>query len=160
MFINENSMKNKVIIRESKESDSLAVYNLLRIIAELHKNGRPEMFPNLVSKYNAEEVKERLSKEDNGVFVAEICGNTVGYVFCEVITEGSVQTLYIDDLCVDPSYRRMGVARMLMDKTKEYAKQKNCAFLMLNVWEFNESAVDFYENYGFTTRTRHMEIKL
>ncbi|MBQ5838136.1 MAG: GNAT family N-acetyltransferase [Clostridia bacterium] len=149
-----------VIIRESKEEDSLSVYNLLRIIADLHKNGRPDMFPDLVSKYTVDEVKERLSKSDNGVFVAEKEGSVVGYVFCDVIREGTVNTLYIDDLCVDPSARKMGIARMLMDKAKEYAKEKNCAYLMLNVWEFNENAVRFYENYGFETRTRHMEIKL
>lgn len=149
-----------VIIRESKEEDSLSVYNLLRIIADLHKNGRPDMFPDLVSKYTVDEVKERLSKPDNGVFVAEKEGSVVGYVFCDVIREGVVNTLYIDDLCVDPSARKMGIARMLMDKAKEYAKEKNCAYLMLNVWEFNENAVRFYENYGFETRTRHMEIKL
>lgn len=149
-----------VIIRESKEEDSLSVYTLLRIIADLHKNGRPDMFPDLVSKYTVDEVKERLSKSDNGVFVAEKEGSVVGYVFCDVIREGAVNTLYIDDLCVDPSARKMGIARILMDKAKEYAKEKNCAYLMLNVWEFNENAVRFYENYGFETRTRHMEIKL
>ena len=153
-------MENNIIIRESNTSDSKAVYDLLLIIAELHKNGRPEMFPNLVSKYTVEEVRSRLSKEDNGVFVAELDGKTVGYVFCEIIKEGAGTTLYIDDLCVEPSCRRMGIAGMLMDKTKEYAKQKNCAFLMLNVWEFNKSAIEFYEKYGFETRTRHMEIKL
>lgn len=153
-------MKNNVIIRASDASDSQAVYELLLIIAQLHKNGRPEMFPDLVSKYTVNEVKERLSKADNGVFVAEVDGSTVGYVFCEVIKEGTATTLYIDDLCVDPNYRRRGIARMLIDKAKEYAKQKNCLFLMLNVWEFNRSAVEFYESCGFETRTRHMEIKL
>ena len=149
-----------LIIRNSNEADANAVYELLKIIAELHKNARPEMFPNLVSKYTLNEVKSRLAKNDNGVFVAEKEGSVVGYVFCEVIKEGKVKTLYIDDLCVDPSCRKTGIASMLMNKTKEYAKEKECAFLMLNVWEFNENAVKFYENYGFTTRTRHMEIKL
>ena len=153
-------MNKNVIIRESKESDSQAVYGLFRVIADLHKNGRPDMFPDLVSKYTVDEVRERLSGEDNGVFVADLEGKTVGYVFCEVIREGAGYTLYIDDLCVDPDFRRMGIARMLMDKTKEYAKTKNCAFIMLNVWEFNQSAIEFYEKYGFETRTRHMEIKL
>ena len=46
------------------------------------------------------------------------------------------------------------------DEAKEYAKEKNCGFLMLNVWEFNENAVAFYEKYGFSTRTRHMELKI
>ncbi len=153
-------MNEKVIIRVSTEKDAPAVHRLLCIIADLHKNGRPDMFPNLTSKYTEQEVALRLSKPDNGVFVADVNGEVVGYVFCDVIKEGNGNTLYIDDLCVDPSVRRMGIGRLLIDKTREYAKEKNCDFLMLNVWEFNKNAVRFYEEYGFTTRTRHMEIKL
>ncbi len=153
-------MENNVLIRESKKEDSPAVYSLLRVIAELHKTGRPDIFVDLVSKYTLDEVGARLSQNDSGVFVAEYQSNVVGYVFCEVKTEGSGKTLYIDDLCVDQSVRRMGIGRMLIDKAAEYAKQKNCCRLMLNVWEFNKSAVEFYENYGFETRSRHMEINI
>ena len=128
-------MNSNIIIRESKGSDSQAVYDLLRIIADLHKQGRPDMFPDLVSKYTVDEVKERLSNAENGVFVAEVEGNVVGYVFCEVISEGAGYTLYIDALCVDPDFRRMGVARMLMDKAKEYAKDM---LLILKDWQVDD----------------------
>lgn len=151
---------NEVIIRQSEPKDSKAVHRLLCVIADLHKNGRPDMFPNLTSKYTEEEVCKRLSKEENGVFVAADNGEVVGYVFCDVIKEGNGLTLYIDDLCVDSEARRQGVGRMLLNKAREYGKEMGCAFLMLNVWEFNENAVRFYEKYGFTTRTRHMEIKI
>ena len=151
---------NNVIIRNSKISDSSSVYQLLCIIADLHKNGRPDMFPNLISKYTPTEVGDRLSKNDNGVFVAEVDGEVKGYVFCDVVEEASGKTLYIDDLCVDPSSRRLGIGRMLVNKAKEYAKDKDCNCLLLNVWEFNENALHFYEDYGFLTRSRHMELKL
>ncbi len=150
----------EVIIRKSITKDANAVHRLLRVIADLHKNGRPDMFPNLTSKYTVDEVRERLSKEENGVFVAEQNGEVVGYVFCDVIKEGNGLTLYIDDLCVDPEARRCGVGKKLLDKAREYGAEKECNFLMLNVWEFNKNAVEFYEKYGFTTRTRHMEIKI
>lgn len=152
-------MKN-CVVRQSCDNDAEAVYGLLKIIAELHKNARPDMFPNLESKYTLDEVRERLSKEDNGVFVSETDGVVNGYVFCDILTEGCGMTLYVDDLCVDPSARRQGIASKLMDRAKEYAKEKNCRMIMLNVWEFNESALDFYEKYGFTTRTRHLELTI
>ena len=151
---------NTTLIRNSNPNDTDSVYSLLCIIANLHKNGRPDMFPDLISKYTPQEVYERLSKDENGVFVAEQDGRVVGYVFCDIIKEGNGLTLYIDDLCVDPEVRSCGVGRMLIDRAKEYAKEKNCGFLMLNVWEFNENAVAFYEKYGFSTRTRHMELKI
>ena len=151
---------NNVQVRPSTVDDAMIVYDLLKIIADLHRNGRPDMFPNLESKYTLEEVKERLSKKDNGVFVAVNNNSVVGYIFCDIIKEGIGNTLYIDDLCVDPSLRKCGVGTALMDYAVEYAKRINCRQVMLNVWEFNSSAVDFYEKYGFKTRTRHMEIDI
>ena len=86
---------NEITVRNSRVSDTESIYKLLRVIADLHRTARPDMFDGLVSKYTESEVEKRLSNEDNGVFVAEIEGAVVGYVFCEVIKEGSGNTLYI-----------------------------------------------------------------
>lgn len=149
-----------ITIRPASVRDSVAVHRLLGIIADIHRNGRPDMYPNLQSKYTIEQVRQRLSKIDNGVFVADYNGETVGYVFCDIITEGDGLTLYVDDLCVDPQYRKHGIGKSLLDYAAVYGKEKGCRFLMLNVWEFNESAVKFYENYGLKTRSRHMEMPI
>ncbi len=153
-------MNEKLIVRKASAEDAEAVHSLLLIIGDLHRNGRPDMFPNLVSKYDVAQVRDRLSRETSGVFVAECDSAVVGYVFCDIIEEGDGQTLYVDDLCVDPSARRMGIGNALMDRAAEYGRETNCRCLMLNVWEFNSSAVRFYEKYGLTTRTRHLEMKL
>ena len=153
-------MENNLKIRPAVKSDAKDVYRLLRIIADIHRNGRPDMFPDLTSKYTEEEVSSRLYLPENGVFVADIGGEVKGYVFCDIIKEGKGNTLYIDDLCVDPECRCMGIGKALMDYALEYAKEKECSFIMLNVWEFNKTAIKFYENYGFETRTRHLEIKI
>ena len=153
-------MKDKVFIRKASVLDTQAVYNLLLIIADLHKKGRPEMFPDLVSKYTVGEVKERLSKEDSGVFVAELDGNTVGYVFCDVITEGAVQTLYIDDLCVDEKKRGKHIGKKLFEAAIKLAKENNCYNLTLNVWSCNSSAMRFYEAQGLVPQKVGMELVL
>lgn len=153
-------MNQELFIRQSVVTDAQAVLDLLHIIADLHRNGRPDMFPNLVSKYDLTQVKERLSQENSGVFVATLDETVVGYVFCDIITEGDGKTLYVDDLCVSPSARGLGIGTKLMDRAVEYGRESGCRFLMLNVWEFNESAVRFYEKYGLKTRTRHLEKKL
>lgn len=153
-------MNENLSVRKADIGDSEAVLGLLRIIGDLHRNGRPDMFPGLTSKYNLDQVKERLSQEDSGVFVAVHNEAVAGYVFCDIIDEGDGQTLYVDDLCVDPTARRMGIGNALMDRAAEYGREMNCRYLMLNVWEFNSSAVKFYEKYGLKTRTRHLEMKL
>ncbi len=149
-----------VTVRPSHISDADTVHRLLCIIADIHRNGREDIFKGLQSKYTLEQVKERLSKQDNGVFVADSNGSVAGYIFCDIITEGDGKTLYIDDLCVDPAFRKLGIGNALMDYAVSYGKEQDCRMLMLNVWEFNENAVRFYENYGLTTRSRHMEIKI
>ena len=78
---------NEITVRNSRVSDTESIYKLLRVIADLHRTARPDMFDGLISKYTESEVEKRLSNEDNGVFVAEIEGAVVGYVFCEVIKE-------------------------------------------------------------------------
>ena len=150
-------MNYELSVRQSNVNDSEKCHDLLLLIADLHKKGRPDVFENLVSKYTLDEVKERLSSADNGVFVAELNGTVVGYVFCDIIKEGSGITLYVDDLCVHPSARNKGVATALMNHASAYGKEKGCRMIMLNVWEFNKSAISFYENYGFETRSRHLE---
>lgn len=150
-------MNPNLTVRPSGVCDLQIVNKLLRIIADIHREGRPDVFEGLVSKYTSKEVEERLSSPDNGIFIAELNGISVGYIFCDIIKEGKGLTLYIDDLCVEPSARGNGVATALMDYAASYGKAKGCRYLMLNVWEFNSSALAFYEKYGFQTRSRHLE---
>ncbi|MBR4950589.1 MAG: GNAT family N-acetyltransferase, partial [Clostridia bacterium] len=112
-----------VTVRTSNISDASSVHRLLCIIADIHRNGREDIFAGLQSKYTIEQVKERLSKQDNGVFVADINGTVAGYIFCDIITEGNGTTLYIDDLCVDPEIRNQGIGKALMDYAVSYGKE-------------------------------------
>lgn len=145
------------IIRPAVADDADSVYALLLTIAALHKEARPDIFAGIVSKYTPAEVRARLENPDSGVFVAVSDDSVIGYIFCDIIKEGSSKTLYIDDLCVDGSCRRGGVGSALMARAEAYAREKKCNSIMLNVWEFNRTAVMFYEKCGYETRTRHME---
>ena len=153
-------MNQRLIVRKGEFKDSTSVYRLLCLVADLHRDGRPDMFPNLKSKYTLEQVSQRLTEESSGIIIAESDCSVVGYIFCDVIKEGDGLTLYVDDLCVDPSVRCMGVGRALLDYAAHYGKENGCRCLMLNVWEFNKTAVDFYLNYGLETRSRHLEMLL
>ncbi len=153
-------MNETLSIRSAIPKDACHVHRLLGLIADLHREGRPDIYPNLKSKYTISQVAERLSLEESGVFVAELKDKIVGYVFCDIIEEGIGLTLYIDDLCVDPEFRKGGIGGALLDKAAEYGKEKKCRCMMLNVWEFNTSALNFYEKYGLKTRSRHLEMPL
>jgi len=60
-------------------------------------------------------------------------------------------------LAVRSSARRLGAGRALMEATKEWAAERGLDAVSLTVWEFNVSAVEFYEAIGFRTLSRTME---
>lgn len=63
-----------------------------------------------------------------------------------------------DEFCVDKEFRRQGVATELIAFIKAYTKEKGFKRLELNMWEFNQDALEFYEAVGFKTYRRYMEI--
>lgn len=55
-----------------------------------------------------------------------------------------INTLYIDDLCVDQRYRGHHVGRRIYGHVKAYAKTNGFHNLTLNVWSCNPGAISFY----------------
>ncbi|MBR2853332.1 MAG: GNAT family N-acetyltransferase, partial [Clostridia bacterium] len=65
--------------------------------------------------------------------------------------------LYIDDICVDENARGLGVGRALYDHILNYAREKSCYNVTLNVWTCNPGAMAFYEKLGLTPYRVGME---
>ncbi|MCL2517772.1 MAG: GNAT family N-acetyltransferase [Oscillospiraceae bacterium] len=160
-------MNKNVTIRRAEIKDIFEITKILSQIAELHHQGRPDIFKSGTQKYNKEEFENILNDPNRPVFVAVDENDTVlGYCFCMVVQYAKhavfndYSSLYIDDFCVYESYRGQGIGKKIFMEVKEYAKQIGVYNIDLNVWEFNESARKFYENCGFVTQRRRMEMIL
>jgi len=85
----------------------------------------------------------------------------VGYVYAtaEKTPDDLITVPYVsvDELAVDEKYRRSGIGRSLMDHVHNWTREKGLNILQLGVWEFNRSAVEFYEQLGYRTIMRKME---
>ena len=155
-------------IRNAVLSDGERIIALLEQIGEYHHNGRPDIFKSGIKKYNLDNFKEILANPAKPVFSAvdKDSGEVLGYAFCEIMTYKDhpvfrdMKTLYIDDLCVDEKCRGQGAGILLVEKCKEFAREANCYNIDLNVWEFNQNAVRFYEKCGMTMQRRRMEFIL
>jgi ribosomal protein S18 acetylase RimI-like enzyme len=66
--------------------------------------------------------------------------------------------LDIDEFCVDEAFRRQGIASEMIAFIREFAKEKGFHRIELNMWEFNQEALAFYEAAGFQTFRRYMEM--
>ena len=81
------------------------------------------------------------------VFVArEAGGRIVGFCsFWKVLDE-----LHINNLAVQPEYRRAGVARTLLTQVMAEANRLGARRAMLEVRRSNDAARQLYEGFGFT----------
>ena len=83
-------------------------------------------------------------------FAAEADKKLIGYIGIKAfIDEG-----YITNIAVFPEFRRRGVAKALLNKVFEFAKEKGLSFVSLEVRPSNTEAVSLYEKTGFREEGR------
>jgi len=87
------------------------------------------------------------------VFAAQLDDEFVGYIFLNYLPKiGSTNGrgwLFVDDLWVNPHYRRKGIAHMLMAKADTISKELNTVGLRLYVNTDNPGGIVFYEMCGY-----------
>ena len=82
--------------------------------------------------------------------LAEADGRPAGLAlyFFQYSTWISTNGLYLEDLYVEPEFRRRGVARHLMCELARIARDHDCGRFQWLVMRTNESAIRFYESVG------------
>ena len=58
----------------------------------------------------------------------------------------------ITELIVTSKIRSKGVGQALMDKMEEYFKFNNCEYVFVDVFAYNENAINFYNKKGYHPR--------
>ena len=150
-------------VRRAEAGDIPAILNLLVQVDMVHHRGRPDLFKGPATKYNAEELRIICSDEATPVFVcADENDRVLGHGFCILQHSGGPlmaehDTLYIDDICVDENARGQGVGRALYERILDYAREKGCYNVTLNVWSCNPGAMAFYEKLGLVPYKVGME---
>lgn len=153
-----------ITIRKAESNDIPGVIRLLGQVLELHAGLRPDIFIPGTTKYTPQELEEIFRNENTPVFTAVDGGEVVGYAFCILKRQPfstnmkDFTTLYIDDLCVDENCRGRQVGTLLFEYVRQYAKERGCYDITLNVWEGNDPARKFYEKMGMFVKETQMEI--
>lgn len=152
------------MIRYAKEKDIDKISDLLIQVLNIHAEIRPDVFIPGTTKYTRAELITIINDESRPIYVAvDEKDEVVGYAFCilqkQPFSNNMVpfQSLFIDDLCVDQSVRGMHIGEKLFDYVKEEAKRLGCYEVTLNVWEGNDSAINFYKKMGLKPKETQME---
>lgn len=153
--VEEKNSKTDIKLRRAQEKDIKGIGRLLLQVNALHHEGRADLFKAGARKYSDAQLKEIMKEEKTPVFVAvNDIGEAEGYAFCirqshpddSILTD--IKTLYIDDLCVDENARGKGIGARLFSFVSDFARERGCYNLTLNVWSCNPAALRFYERCG------------
>lgn len=145
-------------IRQAEKGDIDGIIKLLRQVANVHHELRPDLFAAGVQKYTRGELEKMLAAQP--IFVA-VNGAVLGYAICEIKrgnhAETAHKTLYIDDLCVDENQRGKRIGSALYAHVVQYARDEGCYNITLNVWTNNERAEKFYASRGLKPQKTVLE---
>lgn len=155
------------MIRPAVEADIPQILGLLRQVAQVHCDARPDLFRgDGATKYGADELRAVITDPQRPVFVFDDGGRILGHAFCvfqrhegeRVMVDAT--TLYIDDICVDESARHRHVGSALYEHAVRFARDAGCHNVTLNVWEGNPDAIAFYRALGMHVQKYGMETVL
>lgn len=151
-------------VRYAERAELARVNEIRAMVNEVHVNGRPDIFrPGFCEALQAH-IYERFDAAASDVIVALMDGVVCGFATVEYVERPmspynlSRRYYHIEEFGVDAAYRRMGVATALIEFCRQEAVNKGFARIELDMWEFNESALQFYEAAGFRTFRRYMEL--
>lgn len=148
-------------IRLATTEDIPQILPLWRNLSDTHGEMEPmfKVVENAETKF-AEYLNLILTKENFSVFVAVDGPIIAGYVIANISETPEVfvirRRLYVQDMIVNPDYRRTGVASKLMDEIMGFAKQQQVEKMDLLVAVKNEKANKFWKAMGFEPALNYM----
>ena len=151
-------------VRRANINDVVNIMPLLSSVTQLHSDNREDIFRNPTLHYSESEIKSFIANDGLNIFVATSETDEItGVLLCKIRVEHNhcvlldSKTLWIEDTCVNQSYRKKGYGKMLLDFAKKFAEDSGCSRMELNVWSFNKNAHDFYANQGMNEQRHVME---
>ncbi len=109
---------------------------------------------------------KEVSDYDGKCFLAIVDDKAVGLIMGTIPSYDEVDYLdykcpsrgEITELVISKSIRSKGIGQELMNKMEEYFISKNCEYIIVDVFAYNNKAINFYNKQGYHNRM-HTVIK-
>ncbi len=156
-----------ITVRHATSADAVAISHLHSALQAYHARALPTFFkqPSAYT-FPPAVVRDLLTKPTNVIFLAEVDGKAVCYLYAdttpaqETATTYALDRLWIHHIEVMPDYQRRGVGKALIDAAKKHAYGESIMTVALSVWAFNQSAIGFFEAQGFVMYNHRMWLRL
>ena len=133
-----------ITIRKATFEDIQAIHDLVRELA-IYEKAESEFVASIEDYQN--DFREGVFKAILAETENKVVGMTLYYM---TYSTWKGKMLYLEDFVVDSAYRRMGIGQLLFDAFVEEAKALGCRLYKLQVLDWNEPAIQFYQKNGCT----------
>lgn len=128
-------------------------------IVSIDKDELDQLHPEYRDKMailDLEEVREWNGKcylaIENDKAVGLIMGIIPGYDEFDYLDYKCPKRGEITELVVSKNIRSKGIGRELMKVMEDYFRENNCEYVLVDVFGYNDKAINFYEKSGYHTR--------
>ena len=144
-------------IRAASASDIPLVLSFIRKLAEYEKLTLEVVATEETlrkSMFGARPVAEAV--------IAYWCGEPAGFAlyFHNFSTFLGRPGIYLEDLFVEPAFRRKGIGKALFSHLAQVAEERDCGRLEWSVLDWNQPAIDFYLSLGAIARAEWTTYRL
>lgn len=105
-----------------------------------------------------------INSDRETAFIAKNHGIYLGFIQLSLrndFVEGTSTTpvLYMEGIYVDPSHRKEGIARRLIETGEKWGKEKGCSEMASDTEINNQLSVEFHQSMGFDEVNRLVTFK-
>jgi ribosomal-protein-alanine N-acetyltransferase len=157
-----------LVTRPAGTGDVPVLCDLYVEFHEFHVRGIPGRLISVdeIATHHRQELRrnlEKIIKEDRSeIFVAEMGNQIVGLAEVYLREDKpdparvSFKHGHLQSLIVTEAARRQGVGRQLVEVSDRWGNEKGAVEMRLDIWEFGEGPLHFYERLGYRTLRRNM----
>ena len=137
-------MKENFIIKEATVEDSEKIGEVFDLYRQFYKKDPDKII-------SIEYIKQRLTNKESTIFFVEKDNVCIGIVQLYVTFDSLElsKKIILYDLFVRYEYRKKGIGAMLMDASKDFAKNNGITGIELSTAISNGTAQKLYESLGY-----------
>jgi ribosomal protein S18 acetylase RimI-like enzyme len=135
----------EIVIEQAKEF-SKEVADAVRSL--IHQEG------NNFQEFTDEDLHEMVESPQSFLFIARHVptGKIAGMIMAMIYRIPYVRKAYLDDLVVDESFRKMGIATKLLEHAISVSREHKVAYIMFTAHQSRVASNTLYQKLGFKTR--------
>lgn len=146
-------------------NDFDAVNSVVKEGQDEHSEALPHIFKKVDQVMPDTYFRELLEDPNCEILVAKFNEEIVGFAVMELNESPPFESMtprkfaYMNDFGIKNDFQRNGIGRALFSACVEWSRSKGAESMDLNVWEFNQKAISFYQSFGMETASRKMTLR-